>query len=271
MKIALTAGFNKSLPGLLMVDRLQKDGHEICAVVVVSPFNIQRARQLLLSRGISGVKKALIKMSKGSESATHGENPLAVLKTTQGLTTSSLKAWCSKQEVDYHVVKNINDSDAAQVLRQAQAELLVYCGGGILRAPIIESVNGNVINAHAGPLPEIRGMNAIEWATLLEERQAVTVHFIDKGIDTGRLIREKPIPEPPRSNNIERLRAAAVATGICALCATLRGLHSAENIKSRANVGTAASRQCYTMAPALIELLAKKLETTTNEDKQRLQ
>ncbi len=258
MKIALTAGFDKSLPALLMAERLRADGHQVSAVVVVSPYSIKRVRQMLLSRGVAGVKKALSKMLRGVENSNAGPSPLQTLKAEQQLKTSSLKSWCAEHAVHYQVVKAINDRDAVAAVAQSGAQMLVYGGGGILRAPIINAVDGNVINPHAGPLPEVRGMNAIEWATLLGERQTVTVHLIDTGIDTGRLISETAVPLAA-NDNIDTLRAKAVATGVCALTDTLKKIQSPADISTQNNEGKTAGRQCYPLGQALSELLALKL------------
>lgn len=258
MRIAITAGFDKSLPALLMADRLVASGHEVCSVVVVSPFSVKRVREMLMSRGVSGVKKALSKMFKGVESNNSGPNPLQLLKQEQKLETGSLKAWCAQKNVNYQVVKGINDAEAVSAVKTSGAELIVYGGGGILRKAIIEAVDGKVVNPHAGPLPEVRGMNAIEWATLLGERQTVTVHFIDTGIDTGRLIGETPVPVA-KGDNIDALRAKAVATGVCALTNALAGINTPADISSLANPGKAAGRQCYPIGQALSELLEIKL------------
>lgn len=259
MKLALTAGFDKSLPALLMAERLRADGHRLVAVVVVSPYSLKRVREMLLSRGVSGVQKALRKLLKGVESDGAGApNPLQTLASEQGLGTRSLKAWCAQHGIGYHVVKGVNDAAAVEAVRASEAEMLVYGGGGILRRPLIDAVGGQVINPHAGPLPEIRGMNAIEWATLLDQRQSVTVHLIDAGIDTGRLIGEAPVPVAA-GDGIDTLRAKAVATGVCALTDTLKGVASPAELSSRDNPGASAGRQCFPMSQACTELLAAKL------------
>ncbi len=263
MKIALTAGFDKSLPALLMADRLLTDGHAITAVVVVSPYSIKRVRQMLVSRGFSGVKKAINKMLKGVEASdSTGPNPLQVLKAEQNLQDSSLKAWCAEKGVSYHVVKSLNSDEAVSTITDGNADMLVYGGGGILRSHIIEAVNGNVINPHAGPLPEVRGMNAIEWATLLDFRQTVTVHLIDSGIDTGRLIAETAVPVD-NNDNIDTLRSKAVATGVRALSEALKTIKTPAEINTHDNIGQVAGRQCFPLGQALTELLAVKLNSRT--------
>jgi methionyl-tRNA formyltransferase len=51
----------------------------------------------------------------------------------------------------------------------------------VVRAPLIGS-----FNLHPGPLPEYAGLNAPSWAIYQgEPRHAVTVHWMEPGIDTG--------------------------------------------------------------------------------------
>ena len=259
MKIVLTAGFDKSLPALLIADRLLADGHEICGIVVASPYSLKRIRALLLSRGFSGIKTAVGKLLKGVENNGSNPNPLQTMKEEQNLTINSLKRWCAKKGITHHLANNINDTDTVQFITDTQPNLLVYGGGGILRAPIINSVSGYVLNAHAGPLPEVRGMNAIEWATLLNERQSISLHFIDIGIDTGRLICEAPVPTSA-GDNINTLRSRAIATGVHTVSATLKGLESPTQLVTNKNIGKAAGRQCYPLSQALSELLDFKLK-----------
>lgn len=260
MKLAVTSGFDKSLPALLMADRLRSDGHQVVTVVVVSPYSAKRLREMLLSRGLSGFKRALNKLLKGVESGQAGLNPLQTLKAEQQLQSNSLKAWCAQHGIAYQVVNSINEPKAVETIAQSKADMLVYGGGGILRAPIIDAVGGMVVNPHAGPLPEVRGMNAIEWATLLGERQTVTVHLIDTGIDTGKLIAETPVPITAE-DNIDTLRAKAQATGVCALTDALKNIEHPSQLMTKDNPGPSAGRQCYPLGALLTELLATKLKS----------
>ena len=262
MKIALTAGFDKSLPALLMAEGLRARGHEVVGVVVVSPFTVSRLRETIASKGLSGLQKAVGKLLRGVESNTASQrpNPLEGMAAAQSLTTRSLKAWCTEHSVPYHSVKSINGPDAVSAVSDADA--LVYGGGGILRSALIGAVDGHVINPHCGPLPEIRGMNAIEWATLLGAEQAITVHFIDQGIDTGGILERVPVATDS-DFTVADLRAEAVATGVRAVLELLPTDAALDSLTVTANPGRDAGRQCYTMSPAVLELLESRLKQAT--------
>lgn len=214
---------------------------------------------MLRSKGLGGIGRTLVKLFRGTERAKQSlPNAVEQMARTNGVTHRSLKAWSRQHRTPYHVVRSINAPTAIRAMRDCGAQALIYGGGGILRAPIIDSVHGNVINSHAGPLPEVRGMNAIEWATLLGERQHITIHFIDHGIDTGDIIACSPV-SVASGETVESLRAKAVATGLHALIRLLEGVEQPAELPRACNAGPLAGRQCYAMSPALLELVTQRL------------
>lgn len=77
----------------------------------------------------------------------------------------------------------------ADLIRDLDADLLVnvhsllVLGADVVRAPRVGS-----FNLHPGPLPEYAGLNAPSWAISEgETTHAVTLHWMDAGIDTGRV------------------------------------------------------------------------------------
>jgi methionyl-tRNA formyltransferase len=49
-----------------------------------------------------------------------------------------------------------------------------------------------IINCHAGKLPFYRGRNILNWVLINDEREfGITTHYVDEGIDTGDIIRQK--------------------------------------------------------------------------------
>jgi phosphoribosylglycinamide formyltransferase-1 len=131
-----------------------------------------------------------------------------------------------------------------------------YCGGGIIREAMLQAAGGRVLNAHAGPLPAVRGMNAVEWSILLGRKPCVTIHYIDAGIDTGPPIGiEEPIPVEP-GDTVDILRDKALVASIKGLRKAASGL--GEDVPSpRPDAGSA--KQFYVMHPLLKDILERRL------------
>jgi phosphoribosylglycinamide formyltransferase-1 len=65
-----------------------------------------------------------------------------------------------------------------------------------------------IVNVHPSLLPDFPGARAIEEALAAGvETTGVTVHYVDEGVDTGRVIRQEPVPVEPRATLVERIHA----------------------------------------------------------------
>ena len=52
-----------------------------------------------------------------------------------------------------------------------------------------------IANIHGAKLPEYRGASVLQWAIINGETEtAVTLHYIDDGVDTGPIIGQRPVP-----------------------------------------------------------------------------
>ena len=64
----------------------------------------------------------------------------------------------------------------------------------IIPEEIISICNGKIFNIHPSLLPKYRGCSSLTWAMINNEKMAgYTYHYIDKGIDTGRIILQNPV------------------------------------------------------------------------------
>ncbi|MBI5816637.1 MAG: hypothetical protein HZB29_13625 [Nitrospinae bacterium] len=64
----------------------------------------------------------------------------------------------------------------------------------ILWRDLIQAFPMGVVNLHGGKLPEYRGANVLQWAMINGEKEtAVTLHYVDEGIDTGPVIAERKV------------------------------------------------------------------------------
>ena len=256
-KVVLTAGFDKSLHVATLAELLRRDGVNVAGLLVVSPYSLKRLRALMRQRGRGFVKEAAWRLL-GRAASTEGEAklPLTTFREQQGIEVTSLQAWANHHRVRYASVKSINAPEAVAFIRSLAPEWVVYGGGGILHEAFIEAARGQILNAHQGPLPEIRGMNAPEWSLLLGYAPAVTVHLINRGIDTGGVLAQHPVPVKP-GDTIEVLRSRCLTIGVEGLWqAVLAPPASLPRPASEA----AGHRQCFVLAPALRELLARRLQ-----------
>ena len=258
MKLVITAGFDGSIPAIAMCELLRRSGHSISAVIVVTPFSATRLKSMLRQRGIQGLKevaKKLIPFKKSN--AIH--NPQAKFLLDHKIPFTSLKLWCKANGAGYVLVENLNSSLSIECLNEYSPDAVVYSGGGILKTSFIEAAKNNIVNNHSGPLPEVRGMNAIEWSILLGHQPSITIHMIDQGIDTGEILSIKKLPIG-EDDSIEIIRDKAVFFGVIEIVRLLDGLNDLNNLEREQNRGTLEGRQCYIMATALRELLSKKLK-----------
>ena len=256
-RILLTAGYDKAPHVLTLVELLRREKVEIAGLLVVTPYSVKRLRSLIRQRGPRFLKSAVQRLmgrNKKSNGARH-QDALHALMEENDIKDGSLRSWARTYGVPYQTVKSLNDSSSIDFVNIVQPDWVVYGGGGILHNAFIDSANGRILNAHAGPLPDIRGMNACEWSMLLGHKTAVTIHLINRGIDTGGVISTNPFPVR-FSDTIDEIRSRSVATGVEALYKTL--LNPPETVPEPTKEA-GASRQCFTMAPAIRELLEMRL------------
>ena len=96
-------------------------------------------------------------------------------------------------------VQTINDDQVVDHLRSRAADLVLVNGTRIIRAPVLRATDALIINTHVGITPHYRGVHGGYWSIWNNDREnfGVTLHCVDEGVDTGRvLVKHKIAPEP---------------------------------------------------------------------------
>lgn len=82
------------------------------------------------------------------------------------------------------------------LLREAGVELVALAGYmRLVKAPMLEAFPRRVINIHPSLLPKFPGLEA--WRQALEAGESetgCTVHYVDRGMDTGEIIAQRRVP-----------------------------------------------------------------------------
>ena len=158
-------------------------------------------------------------------------------------------------EVQY--VRNHNGSASRRVLRNLQPDVMVLRGTGIIRMSVLDIPKLATIGAHHDPLPELRGMNVIEWALLLNRAPTVSTFIVDPGIDTSAMLLREPIPVVP-GDTIESLRERAGVITTKLLADTVIGFLEGEVQPVDQSPGD--GRQYFVMHPRMRGLVERKLD-----------
>ena len=87
-------------------------------------------------------------------------------------------------------VPHINHPDVVRHVHELKPDLITVFGTSLIRGALLEKEQPVLVNLHGGLSPEYRGADCTFWALYNREPEKIgcTLHFIDAGIDTGRLI-----------------------------------------------------------------------------------
>jgi len=116
-----------------------------------------------------------------------------------------------KQKFTKEIIKTVNlpkskifkanslrDPKVVGKIKQMTPDIMIGAFWGyILKSELISIPPMGCINFHPGYLPFNRGMNPNVWPIVEDTPAGVTIHYVDEGIDTGKIIaRKKVVVEP---------------------------------------------------------------------------
>lgn len=97
---------------------------------------------------------------------------------------------------------SVNSKACIEALRELDPDVVVVNGTRIISQEVLDSTRAIFINMHAGLTPRYRGVHGAYWAMAegRPEDAGVTVHLVDKGIDTGAVLAQARIHPSARDN-----------------------------------------------------------------------
>jgi len=109
-------------------------------------------------------------------------------------------------------VNRFNSRQCASLLKSLNVDLLAIASAPILKDYVFAPAKKGCLNAHPGWLPKYRGIGANAYALQDGDLPGISVHFIDAGIDTGRIIMREKIKVLP-GDTVARINDRAVNRG----------------------------------------------------------
>ncbi len=111
-------------------------------------------------------------------------------------------------------VSDINEPKCVEFISLHNPDIIAVCGTTVLKPPVFELSRRGTINIHTGIIPEYRSADPIFWALYNNEPDnvGVTVHFVDKGIDTGPIIYQQRVGVT-RDDKLETLYCRCIKKG----------------------------------------------------------
>lgn len=95
--------------------------------------------------------------------------------------------------IDILMHQDVNSNEFIEIISAYDCDLFVSMSfNQIFKIKIINMTKYKLINCHAGKLPFYRGRNVLNWVLINDEKEfGITVHYVDEGIDTGDIIKQK--------------------------------------------------------------------------------
>ncbi|MEN6326799.1 MAG: methionyl-tRNA formyltransferase [Syntrophomonas sp.] len=140
---------------------------------------------------------------------------------------------------------SIKSAEAVQQVQDWQPDLIVVVSyGQIIPPAILDFPLYGCINVHASLLPRYRGAAPIQRALMAGEKASgISIMFMDKGIDTGDIIKQSQVEIPDNMNHGE-LEGILARQGAELLLSTIEGLadNSYTRVKQDDSQATYAER-----------------------------
>lgn len=126
---------------------------------------------------------------------------------------------------EIQMVDSVNSEEARRILKVAAPDLVVINGTRILSGETLECLDVPFVNTHVGITPHYRGVHGGYWALRNRDirRFGVTIHLVDKGIDTGTVLAHGTCT-PGEHDNFATYPFLQLAAGIPLLCDSVQAL-----------------------------------------------
>lgn len=194
----ITMGISRILEPILSV-------HNVVGIIEPAPRNSKTNQKSLIFKALKNVYSIFKKEAK------------------------TLKSYSQEKDILYYYMDNGSDKNLEQWVKDISPDVtVVYSMSQLLKENIFDIPKYGTINLHPALLPSYRGPNPDFWMYYDGVKEAgVTVHYIDKGEDTGDIIYQEKYDFPLGLKSPQMLDLSIGKIGVNLL---LKALNSLENL-----------------------------------------
>lgn len=130
-----------------------------------------------------------------------------VLKISSSKRIEELK---KKYSFSSHIIKDsvlikvssVNDNECIMAIKKINPDIIIVNGTRIISTKVLDSTSAIFINTHVGITPQYRGVHGGYWSLVCNDEKncGVTIHKVDKGVDTGDIIYQNIITITKQDN-----------------------------------------------------------------------
>lgn len=198
---------------------------------------MQELKVVLITQGVSRVVKPLLEsdhqivgvIESATRDAINKKQPSLMYKVARYLyskikkQTISLEKFSTEKSIPYRYMLSSNDAGLEDWVKNLNPDVIVvFSMSQLLKENIFSIPKLGAINMHPAMLPDYRGPNPDVWQYInLEMNPGVTIHYIDKGEDTGDILNQERVHIPLGTKSPERLDKLLGEVGVRNLLKTL--------------------------------------------------
>ena len=209
IRVVVLAPIDNSLYARLVCFRLrQESGVQLAGILVRSPWNLNRIRSEFTRDGTRLLRKVMDKWVRGDQrfSDQAGDNLMRLAERWE-LPFKTLKKLAAEYNIPRLVVSDHNHRRSEN--SSTVSRLIWPFYGAAIRPNILSIPSLGILNCHTGILPQYREWMWLNGRLLRTDgrcRFGATLHLMDKGVDTGPIL--KMLGSNQEMESFSQIRAA---------------------------------------------------------------
>lgn len=172
------------------------------------------------------------------------------------ITKQNIVDLARKNRIAVHWLDRFNSNKCSELLETLDIDLFAIVSAPILKEYVFTKARLGCLNAHPGWLPKYRGLGGNAYAIQNGDSPGVTVHFIDAGIDTGKIIVRKKLEVQPR-DTVAEINDRAIAQGAELMADVIHQI--AEDSLKIPTIDEPMGEMYYAMPYSSVKILNKRL------------